>query len=275
MYFEQTGASYIENLRKFEPTDPAHADLFNDVIQGLVNNDAFLKKVIENLSESVSNVDNTSDLNKPVSVPVQEALDAYYAQLTAYADKAIADLIDGAPTTLDTLKELADAINDNKSIQEALDAAIGEKANQNEFDSHVAAVASSTASGHVKVDDALSSTSENPVQNKVVNEFRNNVANNLGKYQLLGFTNINLISSGTMANGGESTCVTGFNKISGATTFIPVLRGTSYCISSQPNIITEDDGSLTLSAMLTNVSGATHTLTAYYSVMQFKTKGII
>lgn len=117
----------------------------------------------------LGDVDNTSDLNKPVSVPVQEALDAYYAQLTAYADKAIADLIDGAPTTLDTLKELADAINDNKSIQEALDAAIGAKANQSEFDSHVATVASSTASGHVKVDDALSSTSKNPVQNNVVN----------------------------------------------------------------------------------------------------------
>lgn len=117
----------------------------------------------------LGDVDNTSDLNKPVSVPVQEALDAYYAQLTAYTDKEIADLIDGAPTTLDTLKELADAINDNKSIQEALDAAIGEKANQNEFDSHVATVASSTASGHVKVDNALSSTSTNPVQNKIIN----------------------------------------------------------------------------------------------------------
>lgn len=223
----------------------------------------------------LGDVDNTSDLNKPVSVPVQEALDAYYAQLTAYTDKEIADLIDGAPTTLDTLKELADAISDNKSIQEALDAAIGTKANQNEFDSHMETVASSTAYGHVKVDDAFSSTSENPVQNKVVDGFRNNVANNLGKYQLLGFTNINLSSGGTMVNGGVATCATGFNKISGATTFLPVLRGTSYCISSQPNIITEDDGSLTLSAVLINVSGATHTLTAYYSVMQFKTKGTI
>lgn len=142
----------------------------------------------------LGDVDNTSDLNKPVSVPVQEALDAYYAQLTAYADKAIADLIDGAPTTLDTLKELADAINDNKSIQEALDAAIGEKANQNEFDSHVAAVASSTASGHVKVDDALSSTSENPVQNKVVNT----ALTKLSTKQTIITTTINIPYDGTV-----------------------------------------------------------------------------
>lgn len=118
----------------------------------------------------LGDVDNTSDLNKPVSVPVQEALDAYYAQLTAYTDKEIADLIDGAPTTLDTLKELADAISDNKSIQEALDAAIGTKANQNEFDSHMETVASSIAYGHVKVDNALSASSVNPVQNKIVSE---------------------------------------------------------------------------------------------------------
>lgn len=117
----------------------------------------------------LGDVDNTSDLNKPISIAVQEALDTYYAQLTAYTNKAIAELIDGAPTTLDTLKELADAINDNKSIQEALDAAIGEKANQNEFDSHITAVASSTVAGHVKVDNVLSSTSTNPVQNNVVN----------------------------------------------------------------------------------------------------------
>ncbi len=116
----------------------------------------------------LGSVDNTADLDKPVSVPVQEALDAYYAQLTAYADKAIADLINGAPTTMDTLKELADAIKKNQDIQTALDAAIGTKANKNEFDSHVTTGASKTVLGHVKVDDALNVSSANPVQNKVV-----------------------------------------------------------------------------------------------------------
>lgn len=83
----------------------------------------------------LGNAENTSDADKPVSNAVQEALDAYYTQLTAYADKAIADLINGAPTTLDTLKELADAINDNKSITDALNEAIGKKANTNELGS--------------------------------------------------------------------------------------------------------------------------------------------
>lgn len=116
----------------------------------------------------LGNVDNTADIDKPVSVLVREALDAYYAQLTAYADKKIADLIDGAPTTMDTLKEVHDAIEENRDIQIALDAAIGTKTNKNEFDSHVATGASKAVLGHVKVDDALSTTSSNPVQNKIV-----------------------------------------------------------------------------------------------------------
>ena len=65
------------------------------------------------------------------------ALDIYYAQLTAYTDKAISDLINGAPETLDTLKEIADEITKNKTIVDALNAAIGKKANAAEFDSHV------------------------------------------------------------------------------------------------------------------------------------------
>ena len=44
-----------------------------------------------------------------------------------YTDAKIADLINGAPTTLDTLKEIADVITENKSVVEALDSAIGNK----------------------------------------------------------------------------------------------------------------------------------------------------
>ena len=54
--------------------------------------------------------------------------------LSPYATKtdvstAIANLINGAPTTLDTLKEIADALAENEDVVEALEAAIGTKAN--------------------------------------------------------------------------------------------------------------------------------------------------
>lgn len=60
--------------------------------------------------------------------------------LTPYAtkhevDEQIADLINGAPTTLDTLGEIATAFAESEDIIQALDKAIGQKANQSELNS--------------------------------------------------------------------------------------------------------------------------------------------
>ena len=106
---------FVESVRKFEPTDPAHADLFNRVILALLESLAYLRKYKADT----------------------DYVDASYQQGTGYTDKKIADLINGAPETLDTLKEIADAIAENKTIVEALDSAIGKKANQTELDTHV------------------------------------------------------------------------------------------------------------------------------------------
>lgn len=84
----------------------------------------------------LGNVDNTSDVDKPVSTAQQKAIDSAYANSNKYTDQKIADLINGAPETMDTLKEVADAIEKNKSVVEALDKSIGTKANQNELDTH-------------------------------------------------------------------------------------------------------------------------------------------
>ncbi len=59
-----------------------------------------------------------------------------YQQATGYTDLKIAQLINGAPETLDTLKEVADAIKENETVVDALDAAIGTKAGQTELDAH-------------------------------------------------------------------------------------------------------------------------------------------
>lgn len=84
----------------------------------------------------LGNNDNTSDMDKPVSTAQQKAIDDAYANSNKYTDQKIADLINGAPETLDTLKEVADAITESKSVEEALNAAIGTKANQAELDTH-------------------------------------------------------------------------------------------------------------------------------------------
>ena len=53
-----------------------------------------------------------------------------------YTDQKIADLINGAPTTLDTLKEIADAMNENQDVVKALDESIGTKANSSDLTDH-------------------------------------------------------------------------------------------------------------------------------------------
>lgn len=85
----------------------------------------------------LGHVDDTADVDKPVSTAQQAALDTLYEQLTAYTRQQIANLINGAPESLDTLKEVADAIAAHKTIMDALDAAVGKKASVAEFDSHV------------------------------------------------------------------------------------------------------------------------------------------
>lgn len=66
----------------------------------------------------------------------KQAWDALYAQLVEYTDGAIARLIGSAPPTLDTLKEIADAIAENRDVEQALNEAIGKKASQAELDTH-------------------------------------------------------------------------------------------------------------------------------------------
>lgn len=84
----------------------------------------------------LSEVDNTADISKPVSTLQQQAIDAAYAGSNAYTDAKIAELIDGAPSTLDTLGEIAQALQEGGGISDALDAAIGTKASRAELDSH-------------------------------------------------------------------------------------------------------------------------------------------
>ena len=147
---------FTEQLRRFETTDPAHAELFNAVISILLNNDVFLKMISDQLIQEIrqhvadkenpheankdqiglGKVDNTSDQEKPISTAQQNALDDLYQQLAAYTNQKIAGLINGAPESLDTLKEVANAIAEHKSVMDALDAAIGKKASAAEFDSH-------------------------------------------------------------------------------------------------------------------------------------------
>ena len=54
-----------------------------------------------------------------------------------YTDTKISQLINSAPTALDTLGEIAAAMEENASVVEALDAAIGSKASASDLSEHI------------------------------------------------------------------------------------------------------------------------------------------
>ena len=100
----------------------------------------------------LANVDNTTDANKPVSTATQTALDlkaplaspaltgtptaptaaantdTTQVATTAFVKTAVANLVDGAPALLDTLNELAAAINDDANFASTLTTSVGLKA---------------------------------------------------------------------------------------------------------------------------------------------------
>lgn len=77
-------------------------------------------------------------------------IDKYTERLKTWVnnrvDIKVANLVDSAPETLDTLKEVADAIQANETIVEALNAAIGNKADKTTVNTLNGAVASNTTS---------------------------------------------------------------------------------------------------------------------------------
>ena len=66
--------------------------------------------------------------------------DAAATDVVGYVDEKVAALVNGAPETLDTLKELADALNNQPDAIAALTATVGQKADQSALDELAALV---------------------------------------------------------------------------------------------------------------------------------------
>lgn len=97
-----------------------------------------IEKLKAGIVPDVSHLETKED----ASAKLQEAKD--------YTDTKVADLVNSAPETLDTLKEVADAIQENETVVEALNSAIGNKANSSdvytkqEVDDKIAAIPTTT-----------------------------------------------------------------------------------------------------------------------------------
>ena len=90
----------------FEQLTPRHNPTFTGTVVG-----------IDKTMVGLSNVDDTSDADKPISTKTKTALDLKSNASDVYtkddADNKLTALINGAPGALDTLKELAAAISND------------------------------------------------------------------------------------------------------------------------------------------------------------------
>lgn len=82
---------------------------------------------VRQFNQTMDLIDENMKTVTEKAVALQNSLSMLQEELTQYTDTKISDLIGGAPETLDTLKEVADAIQENKGIVDALNDAIGTK----------------------------------------------------------------------------------------------------------------------------------------------------
>lgn len=132
VYLKSITKTMVINALGYTPQNEA-TKIVIDTDLNVASTNPVQNKVIAN---KISNIDNTSDINKPVSTAQQKAIDLAYENSNKYTDQKIADLIGGASETMDTLKEVEDAIAEHKNVETALNSAIGKKADQTELDTH-------------------------------------------------------------------------------------------------------------------------------------------
>ena len=114
------------------------------------------------LSTAISGKADTSDIPNVSGFESKTDANAKLTEAKAYTDTKVADLVNSAPTTLDTLGELATAIQENETVVDALNSAIGSKANK----SDLATVATSGSYNDLTNKPTLFSGNYNDLTNK-------------------------------------------------------------------------------------------------------------
>lgn len=208
-----TGGTNPTTLSGYGITDAASKDAV-DALTSLVGDTAVsaqITEAIKNKSDvghahvigDVTNLQNTlnakyvkpstgvpkSDLAADVQTSLGKA-DTAVQSLSGYATEgyvnaAVSNLVDSAPETLDTLNELATALGNDPNFATTVATEIGKKVDKdgtkvlsdNNYTTPEKNKLAGIADGATKVtiDSAMSTTSTNPVQNKIISEAINNL----------------------------------------------------------------------------------------------------
>ena len=113
-----TGEEAYINLSNFEFIEYAYTKFDENLLPKTV---VFQRDLAEYVSEDKFN----------------ESITGLENELTSYTDTKIADLVNSAPETLDTLGELATAFEENKEVVETLDSAITNKVDKTVFEENI------------------------------------------------------------------------------------------------------------------------------------------
>lgn len=134
-----TGANktVVDSALSSTSTNPVQNKAVNAAISNLntLVGDASVSEQISTAISSKSDVGHThtaSEVGADASGSAASAL----SSAKSYTDTKISNLINGAPTTLDTLGEIAEAMEENADVVSALETAIGTKANTTDLTSH-------------------------------------------------------------------------------------------------------------------------------------------
>lgn len=133
--------SPIDNGYKVSITDINGAQEFNVMngVNGITDyNDLTNKPDIPVPSEVIdsNSINETVSTSKAVFDYVTISNNTVLVSANSYTDTAIANLVGTAPDTLDTLEELAAAVQNNETVVEALDGAITNKADKSSLSAH-------------------------------------------------------------------------------------------------------------------------------------------
>ena len=160
-------------------------------------------KVVTAAINNKADISHTHSANEVGADSIGSAESAL-ASSKEYTDSEIAGLINGAPTTLDTLKEIADAMAANQTVVEALDAAIGTKADKTDIPTKVSELEND--SGYLSNQDLSSYAAKTDIPTKV-SQLEND-SNFLTEHQdLSSYAKTEDIPTELPANGGNADTV--------------------------------------------------------------------
>lgn len=142
---EKVDKTVIDNALSTTSLNPVQ----NKVITTALNNNKtetenYIDEKIQELDEGFTEVIHQmygSDITENSAPTIRQIANneasSALANANSYTDTKIEDLINGAPETLDTLSEIANAMAENNDVVSALNEAIGTKANNSDLTSHI------------------------------------------------------------------------------------------------------------------------------------------